>query len=63
MIISIIIYVILSCYPKKVFSWGDYGEYYQGLVSKRRTLWTVIVAAFIVGVLANLFVLELPRIK
>ncbi len=62
-IAAIAAYVILRCYPNRIFAWGDYGEYYQGLVARRRTLWTVIVAAFLVGVVANLFVLGLPRIK
>lgn len=58
-IIGISAYVFIVCYPSSVFAWGDYGEHFAGLVAKRRTLWTVIVAAFFVGVIANLFVASL----
>jgi hypothetical protein len=45
-----------SCYPQAVFLWGDAEEWYQGLVARRKTVWTVIIAAVLIGIITNLAV-------
>ncbi len=58
-IMCCIVYVIRNCYPRTVFLWGDCEIAYTNLASKRKTLWTVIIAALIIGILGNLFVFGL----
>src|SRR6185295_1956118 len=55
MIIGTMMYLSSYCYPSNVFLWGDYETYYSDLVTKRRTLWSVVVAAFVIGVIATVF--------
>jgi hypothetical protein len=57
------VYAMANYYPAGVFLWGDYEEYYSGLVTRRRTLWTVVVLSLLVGAIANLFVASLPLFK
>jgi hypothetical protein len=47
------------CYPSSVFLWGDYEEHYNKLVSKRKTIWNVIIVSLMIGILGNLFVFGL----
>lgn len=50
-------YLVLKCYPRAVFPWGDCGELYGTLVSRRKTVWQVIIGALLIGMVGNLFVL------
>jgi hypothetical protein len=52
-------YLYLKCYPHAVFLWGDAEEWYSNIQSRRSAIWTTLVIAFAVGVLANLFVIAL----
>lgn len=52
-------HLAVKCYPRAVFAWGDFGEFYETLVSRRKTVWNVIIGALLVGMVSNLFVLGL----
>lgn len=49
-------YLLLRCYPKTVFNWGDMGEHYETLLGQRKMLWSAIIFGVFVGLLANLAV-------
>lgn len=49
-------YLVSRCYPFAVFSWGDADEWYQGLVSRRKTIWSMLIGSLFIGIIANLFV-------
>jgi len=53
------IYAIKYCYPRAVFLWGDYELHYQNLVSRRRTIWNVVIGALLIGIIVNLFTLAI----
>lgn len=56
LIIGCLIYLRMYSYPNGVFAWGDWEDHYNKIMSTRKSIWTVIIAAFFVGVLSNLFV-------
>lgn len=60
-LISLVAYVLSACYPKAVFHWGDAAEWHDRLIARRRTIWQVVVASLILGVLANLVVFGLSQ--
>lgn len=62
LLIGTLTYMVAACYPWAVFSWGDYEQHFVSLVARRRTLWTVIVASLVLGILTNLFVVSLPSL-
>ncbi len=51
------IYVISKCYPVNIFLWGDYEAYYNRLVARRNTLWTVVILSIILGIITNFFII------
>lgn len=55
-------YLIRHCYPRGIFLWGDWENYYNTLLGRRRTLWTVVVLALLIGIVSNLFVASLPKL-
>jgi hypothetical protein len=55
-IVATLMYLINVCYPKYVFEWGDFGDYYQSLVKRRAILWSGIILSPVVGIIGNLFV-------
>ena len=60
---SVFLYLIWACYPFAVFAWGDREREYQELLTRRRSLWTVVIAATTLGIVSNLFVASLPVFK
>jgi hypothetical protein len=56
-------YMIVACYPWAVFAWGDYEQHYTSLVARRKTIGIVVVAALVIGIVANLFVANIPPLK
>jgi hypothetical protein len=52
-------YVYYKCYPHAVFLWGDTEDWYKKILSQRRFIWSSIIIALAVGILANLFLLGL----
>ena len=56
-ILAMFIYMIKTCYPYYVYSWGDWEEYYEKLIERRKTIWTVIILAFVVGIISNIFMI------
>ncbi len=55
-ILGAIVYLFVVCYPRAVFNWGDYGEWYAAIVERRKTIWTVVIFAIIFGIISNLFI-------
>jgi len=55
LIVGCVMYMAIRCYPRTVFAWGDWEEYYARLLSRRRTLWTVVVFSLVIGVVSSLF--------
>jgi hypothetical protein len=52
-------YVYYKCYPLAAFLWGDAEDWYKKILSQRRLIWSSIIIALAVGILANLFLLGL----
>lgn len=61
-VLGVLFYLVSYCYPRGVFLWGDWENYYNTLVGRRRTLWTVVVIALLIGIVSNLFVASLPKL-
>jgi hypothetical protein len=59
LILGTIIYILAVCHPTNRFLWGDYRDHYNALAKRRNFLWGTVVVAMILGVLSNLFVLNL----
>lgn len=53
-LLALVWYAIRYCYPKGVFVWGDWAEYYKQLLDRRRTIWNVVFIALVLAVVANL---------
>lgn len=47
--------LLVNCYPRKVFLWGDEVERYSNLVHRRRLIWQVIIGVMVIGVLGKFF--------
>ncbi len=56
-ILAAFAYLYFQCYPNAVFLWGDAEDWYESLKQRRKFIWSGIIGAFAIGVLANLFVL------
>jgi hypothetical protein len=63
LVLGSLAYMVVVCYPRAVFAWGDYGEHFQRLLGRRRTIGAVVVVALIVGIVGNLFVWSLPALR
>ena len=61
-IIICIIYIFRYCYPGSLFLWGDYIEYYQALLERRKFLWNTVIIALLIGIIGNLFVFGFSRL-
>lgn len=48
------IILLQTCYPKRVFLWGDEIDRYKNLMSRRKLLWGIIISVTTVGVLGSL---------
>jgi hypothetical protein len=46
---------LVTCYPSVLFLWGDEVERYEKKVQRRRTVWGIIIAITVVGVLSRFF--------
>ncbi len=60
-IVGCMVYLFKYCYPRAVFAWGDYGDHYALILSRRRTLWTVVMLSLLLGIISNLFVFGLSQ--
>jgi hypothetical protein len=49
--------LLITCYPKAVFLWGDELERYTNLLQRRKTLWGIIIGVPVIGLLANLLII------
>lgn len=52
---GLLFYVGVFCYPRAVFAWGDYGEYYTKLLARRKGIWKWLTVSLIGGLLIALF--------
>ncbi len=59
-IVSVFAYIVVVCYPRAVFAWGDGEQHYNDIVARRRTLSTVVIVTILLGIVSNLFVMSLP---
>lgn len=57
--IGAIAYLYSACYPTAVFAWGDAEDWYDGIVQKRKTIWSILIGSLAIGVIGNLFVFGL----
>lgn len=46
-------FLLITCYPTKVFLWGDEVERYARITQRRRLLWGVITGVMVVGLLGK----------
>jgi hypothetical protein len=60
-VVGCLIYLARTCYPRAVFAWGDWEEHYKNILSKRRTVWGLIIVALVIGVVSSLFVSSFQR--
>ena len=51
------VYLLINCYPPSAFLWGDEEEWYTNIISKRNTIWQLIVIGIVIGLISNLAVL------
>jgi len=58
---ALLLYLGAVCYPRAVFAWGDYGEYYATLVARRKGIWKWLVASLLGGILITLFGASIER--
>jgi hypothetical protein len=49
-------YLIGWCYPRVVFLWGDYETYYNDLITRRKSIWSLVILSLVFGIIGNLFV-------
>ena len=61
-IILCMIYLFKYCYPGSLFLWGDYIEYYQTLLERRKFLWNTVILALLIGIIGNLFVFGFSKV-
>jgi hypothetical protein len=62
-LIATLVYLIAACYPWVVFAWGDWEQHYNSLLSRRKMLGGIIIAALFIGIMANLFVASIPPLR
>src|SRR5207245_8817814 len=55
-IVCCFVYLLLRCYPKGTFAWGDMADKYKRILALRRTLWTAVLLSLGVGIVGNVFV-------
>lgn len=46
-------------YPGAVFLWGDVEDWYKSILRRRNTVWNVVIATLVLGLIANLAVFAL----
>jgi len=46
--------LLLTCYPRAVFLWGDEVERHSKTLHRRKTLWAIIIGVMLIGLLSNL---------
>jgi hypothetical protein len=46
--------LVVTCYPTRVFLWGDEVERYADALRRRRVTWNIVIGVIIVGVAGNL---------
>lgn len=56
-VVGTLIYIFTKCYPYANFLWGDYEEYYTQIISRRSTLWNLVIGSILLGIISNLFVM------
>jgi hypothetical protein len=47
--------LLVTCYPRTVFLWGDEAERYASTVQRRKAMWGIIVGVTVVGVSSRFF--------
>ena len=53
-VLILFLYLLLACYPRAVFSWGDFATHYARIIDRRKTIWNVIYVAIALGLVVNL---------
>ncbi|HWX17265.1 MAG TPA: hypothetical protein VNY07_11810 [Chthoniobacterales bacterium] len=46
-------YLVLVCYPRAVFEWGEYGEYFENLKSRRKYIRNLVIVGVLVGLVVS----------
>lgn len=54
-ILGCILLLLATCYPGAVFKWGDEIERHDNMVHRRKTIWSILIAVTLVGVVGRLF--------
>jgi hypothetical protein len=49
--------LLVTCYPKAVFLWGDGVERYNHMLQRRKALWSIVIGVPIVGLLSNILII------
>lgn len=48
--------LLLTCYPRAVFLWGDEVERHSKTLHRRKTLWNIIIGVTLIGLLSNILI-------
>ena len=48
--------LLLTCYPRAVFLWGDEVERHSKTLYRRKALWTIIIGVMLIGLLSNILI-------
>jgi hypothetical protein len=54
LVLGCVLVLLITCYPKAVFLWGDEVDRYAALVQRRKAAWGIIVSVIIVGLLSKM---------
>lgn len=55
-------YLIIYCYPGSIFLWGDYEDYYNSILNKRKIVINAIVITLLIGIIGNLSVYAFSKV-
>lgn len=50
---ALLAYLVLVCYPRAVFEWGEYGEYFENLKSRRKYIRNLVIVGVLFGLVVN----------
>ena len=61
-IIFSFVYLLIYCYPGSLFLWGDYEDYYNRILNKRKFVFNTILVALFIGIIGSLFVYAFSKV-
>jgi hypothetical protein len=50
---ALLAYLVLVCYPRAVFNWGEYGEHFENLKLRRKYIRNLVIGGVILSLVVN----------